>query len=378
MTRWTPWTDEQTRYIAETSEKLLVFGKALFTRGTITDVVAWSRLDREHDAYKIHSLYWAFVGDGLKFANQTGLFVDDDEGEAAGLRGAAIDRALSAAFNARVDMYRWDPTFRAFDFLDRLSSALGQAQRHDDFDEQGFTFIPEPGYPWPRDPRRPVEGFRYWSARRGKLVTPERPGWLMPLPDTVSDHASRWGVNPCLVFPPDDSKTDPSGPVMGLLGGQRVMVGHAMQLSTRGGGWHKVLDNAIRGVRSCGGLLFPSLSVGPVPATNFGPVVLVANLELVLNGLRPYRKRGRNPVWVYETDAWTVTTGTLMGEVAGRLFDELHGHEDYLTGGMWTAGPPATVFSSAAGIVDPIDTTKKLAASVKRRMRAWKRGMSAE
>lgn len=375
-TRWTPWDEEQTRFVAETGEKLLTFAKQIFTRGTVTDVVVWSRLDREHDEFRLHVLYWALVGDGLKFARQTGMLLADEE--EGGLRGATLDSALSRAFGTRVEMFRWDPHVMAFDFLDRLSSAVGQAaERPDDFEEQSFTFIPEPGYPWPQDPRKSVEGFRYWSTRKGGFVTPERPGWLMALPDSVSDHASRWGVNPCRVFPPDDSRTDPSGPVMGRLGNQEVMVAHAMQLRTGAGGWHKLLDSAIRGVKDCGGLLFPSLSVGPVPATNFGPIVMVANLELVLNGLRPYRKRGVNPVWVYETDAWTITTGVLMGEVAGRLFEELHGHEDYLTGSMWTIGPPPTVFGGPAELSDPIDTTKKLGTSIKQRMRRWKRGMSA-
>ena len=373
MIEWSTWSPEQAAFVEKLSKRMFAWGQASLTRGTVTDVVAWSYYEPSK-TYRYHPISFALIGNGLKFAMQLGLLREDDDD--AGLRGPNLDYSLGRALGRKVEHLRYDPHVSAHSLFDAMPSAIGQALDDElPFDEQSWTFIPEPGYPWPRDPKLSTDGFAYWSSKAGKMVHPARPAWLIELPARIDrDERERYGVNPCLVFPSDDSRTDPAGPVMGNLGGIDVMVGHAMHL--RANGAARTLDAAIEGVRSCGGLLFPSLSIGPVPATNFGPVVLVANLELVLAGLRPYKKRGRNPVWVYNTDAWTITTGSLMTDIAGLIFDELHGHEDYLRSEMWTLGPPATAFGGPSGYSDAIKTTKQLSSAVKRRAKTWNRRLT--
>jgi hypothetical protein len=132
-----------------------------------------------------------------------------------------------------------------------------------------------------------------------------------------------------------------------------------------------------RAIRKCGGLLFPSLAVGIVPATNFGPVVLVADLEVVLPSLRPYKKgRGNWPIAVYNTDAWTGVTTHFMGEGAHELREELTASPDtnwMYRGDFWVLGPPLR-----ADRADLIPSTKKLRTTLSKRARIYRRELSGQ
>lgn len=342
----------------------------VFARGTMTDVVYWVN---SNGYARI-----AFVGDPLKMASTFGLL--DGVGETSPYLGGQIGRAIRSEMGVPLTqhelLYDWENQVVGLgDLLDRLSgqTAWQWVEAHQaPIGDEGVRvgFIPEPGYPWP------AEGNRYWSAKQRKWLPSKEPGWLIQVESRDEPGVMVPGVNPCVVFPPDETKTKPGGPICGELNGAPLMVTHAMQLldPDEHGARHKVLDTAIAGIKGCGGLLFPSLAVGPIPATNFGPIVLVAHLELVLDSLLPYRRhKRRRPCWVYGTDAWTATTSGLLRETALELFDELHGDDHWIGRHISTLGLPASTSGSlfAHQDIEPLKNTKQLASSLKKHMRGW-------
>lgn len=386
------WSPAQLAFARAWSAALLAFGKAAFVRGTITDVVAWTdpgEFERPNKNYT--SLRVALVGDGVKVSRAFGYFSaagdrDLDTGAAPGPVAYAAKRLLGAPEMARdVDRYR-------ISLSDLLSRLEGQASHEFcdahgiemPFTETSMRLLVEPGYPWPSDDR---PGLVYWSAKKEKLIAPERPAWLILVEDREKVGKTKLGVNPCAVFPPEPQRR--TWPLWGRAGKQDVIVAHSMTLLETpdapafpflGSKFHKHADTAIASVRGCGGLLFPSLSIGVVPASNFGPITLVGHLGLVLDGLKPYKERGHDATsWVYAHDAWTVSTGELMREVAEKLFDELHGNEDFMYGyNIWALGPPAELFGGPSEGSSPLRTVRDLVTAVKRRGVPFRRGMSRE
>jgi len=375
------WTPDQLAFVRSWTEALLAFGKDAFVRGTVTDVVAWEG----QSTPRYSSFHFAFVGDAVKLATTFGYTVTGDETDEqinSGAHTGPIARAARQHLRAKrmsEDLGR-DQIVLA-DFMDRLTGqAIGEFSR----DEMPFTeaygaWILNPGYPWPEDDSQP---FSYWSAKKKALISPERPGWLIEVEDD-STHEMVLGVNPCMVFPAEPQTQE--WPLWARAKSVDIIVAHSMSLPADLPTSHlpasyryKELPQAIEGVRACGGLLFPSLSYGPMPASNFGPLTLVGHMGLVLDGLKPYKKRGVDPAaWVYEHDAWTIKTRELMTGVAQRIFGEMHGHEDYTYGhNLWTLGPPAELFGGPSQGSRPIKTVAQLIAVAKRRGNIFSRSMT--
>lgn len=142
-------------------------------------------------------------------------------------------------------------------------------------------------------------------------------------------------------------------------------------------------------VADCGGWLFPSLAVGRIPSVTFGPLVLVASVELILQALKPYRTTRALPVNVYDTDTWTITARN-FAEASKLLYDQLTGQHDesvygqYGAMGMggphqWVLGAP-TSLSSFGGDFEPslITSTKALAGELRVRGKVWSSGTATE
>lgn len=381
------WSPEQLAFARAWSAALLAFGKQAFVRGTISDVVAWNAA--EPPGLKSYTdLRVAFVGDGLKVSRAFGYFSAEggenlDMGAMPGPISYAAKSLLKAPEMAR-DVGR--DKVGLSDLLQRLEGqgVYEFCAAHGielPFTETSMRLIIEPGYPWPRGD---APGLVYWSAKKGRLIEPERPAWLIEVMDRDDMHAI--GVNPCAVFPPEPQKR--AWPLWARAGKQDLIVAHSMTLLATpdapafpflGSKFHKHTDAAIESIKTCGGLLFPSLSVGAIPASNFGPITLVGHLGLVLDGLKPFRERGERTSWVYAHDAWTVSTGELMRDVAIRLFDELHGHEDYVYGyHIWSIGPPSELFGGPSEGSSPLNTVKELTTAMARRSRSFKRHFSRE
>jgi hypothetical protein len=129
-------------------------------------------------------------------------------------------------------------------------------------------------------------------------------------------------------------------------------------------------------------MLYPSLAVADVPATNFGPVCLFARVPLVVRMLKPYkqRTRGRPAVTVYNTDAWTDVTRDFVGSRAAELFDQLTGRwEIRYAEHMMTLGPRIMEDVRTFGPdVKRLTSMSQLRTALNRKRGRWHEGMTAE
>lgn len=222
------------------------------------------------------------------------------------------------------------------------------------------TLMPEEGIPWSPH-ATPTE---WYSAKKRKSFVTKEPSWVGKVKDREGHE--QWGADFCHLAAHSEPTTRM---IVMSLGDTDVMLTHCVPLERVG--------EKSAAIRQCGGLLFPSLACSLIPATNFGPLVLVADPMLALAGLRPYKKRGAWPITLYALDAWTETTSGFLGEGAAELFDELTGNT-FMTNwiykrSMWVLGPPFEEYKSAR-----IESTKALLSRLKTRSRKFSRDLDKE
>ena len=355
---------EENALLKKFADLLLAIGKDLFTRGTVKDAVAWEGRHGLRVAWVMNPkrMYAAGIGHDahMPFYGRWAAAVFERHGLRAGI-------------------FEYEHKLLMNDFLERAANTLY------DVDEDGarITIIPEPGYPWPAP-----DG--YWSAKKNRLIRSDRPEWI--LPENVVDaarHIDSPGVDLCKLIPEvRDGVVGAQVATYGRSADDFFIVTHAMgtiEGMTRYGelegvaGW---AQNA-RHVVDCGGLLFPSMSVGKIPATNFGVGVLIADVGVVLNSLKPYLKRGMSaPSLVYSSDAWTGRTGSFMTDSAISAFEQLHGHSDYMyyvDQNIWPLGAPrAWAVTGPGELADEIYKTSALKRELRERFSIWTRGLEPE
>lgn len=356
----------------EFATRFFALGRALLGQRAVKDAFMW----REPGG----RLAVAWLMEPLAMALRFGFGSPDAEGT----QTSAVQRLLVAAFGKLSHSdFDYRDTIALYDLLSRLSNTFGGLDLMEGQPEAPFvTVIPEPGWPWP------TEGEVYFSAKRQKDERSRTPEWLIEVPgDERIGRGTQPGVDLCALMgmrPTDGSEAGLGDAVVARFPGEDVIVTHVV--SARGGDEVHEADSpaawaaAGRSVRACGGLLFPSLAVGPVPATNFGACVLVARVGLALQGVKPYRPRGRVLTWLYDTDAWTGRVGDYRSGWAIAAFDQMHGHSDYMytiENHAWPLGAPGGL-ALHGGPVEPtpIETTKRLNADLKRRFKVWKRDLS--
>jgi hypothetical protein len=327
----------------------------LFPRGWVVDAVAWVRDE---------TMYAAWVMPPEKLSRLVG----PDEGHMP-LKAEAVARALRSV-GLSDDDFRYERGEQvAYDFLDRLSNTF--YSHSDGNNGTRFTLIAAPGYPWPTD-----DGL-FFSAKQGRFLASEEPDWLLPEIIKKPDRGiSGFGVDLCGFWP---EPTYESAGLVYPMGSRYLIATHAMG-SFSGITRTRTWDENARVVRECGGLLAPSLAAGMIPATNFGPFVLVADVGIVLSSLKPFRRRGIAPAKVFNTDAWTVVTKELLEDGAMAAFDQLHGHADYLSYHSlqpWTIGTPERI-STAVDFVKRFDSVAQLEKALAKRMSIWKRDLDPE
>lgn len=139
---------------------------------------------------------------------------------------------------------------------------------------------------------------------------------------------------------------------------------------------NRLLD-LVKNLKSCGGLLFPSLAVGQLPTTGFGSCVLIAGATSILGNMHPYGISSKEKaVTVYNTDSWTETSSQFLGSLAEKLFDELTGarrYEDF--DHFYTLGP--LTITKRHGI-EIIKTTRQLFNILQERQQLWNRDLTYE
>lgn len=351
--------------LKKVADLLFEIGKDLFSRGTVKDAVAWE------------GQYGFRAGWVMSPKKMYGAGVAHDAN--VPFSGPYVSRALKAHGIVAVD-FEYEREMCMFDFLERLSNAMYDVT---DDEKVHLTIIPEPGYPWPAP-----DG--YWSAKKNRLIRSDRPEWM--LPENVVDearHVNSPGVDLCrFPRPPADDFVGAEVATYGRSDDDFFIVTHAMgtiEGTTRYGvlegvaGWEQNAQSVV----DCGGLLFPSMSVGKIPATNFGVGVLIADVGVVLNSLKPYLKRGMNaPSLVYSSDAWTGRTGSFTTDSAVAAFEQLHGHSDYMSyvdQNIWSLGAPrAWAVTGPGELADEILKTSTLKKELRERFSIWTRGLEPE
>lgn len=309
----------------------------------------------------------AFSGDPLRMKNYVlarGVpnfrnSFDLDLQRALGLPGETNDRGFPRS------QYFPDGAVLAGDLTDGIAAlsnqVLGTGQA------VVVTLIPTEGVPWsPENTPTPS-----YSAQHGTVSVASRPDWVRKV--EIAGEPQQLGADFCAHSPFVGGC--PGGAVVAAMDRSRspVVFIATHSLSLEEGQATRATAVAIK---QCGGLLFPSVAVGMVPATNFGELVLVADVMAVLQGLRPYKKRGRWPITVYASDAWTATTSTFVGRGAVELFEELTGSPDsdwIYKSDFWALGPP--IADEKARV---IPSTKKLRSVLSRREKLYPRTATAD
>jgi hypothetical protein len=344
------------------ADKLYAIGKELFPRGTVQDAVAWSGR---------YGTMVAWVMDAKRMP-AAGVAHDRQVPFSGRRAAAAFERQ-----GIRAETLKYEREMVMGDFLPRASNEFY------DWDDDGvsITMIPAPGYPWPAP-----EG--YYSAKRGKVLSSERPAWLYD--ENIVDEARNIdspGLNLCKMFPdPIGAKVGAEAARYGAKPDDYFIVTHAMgtvegmtRYGTVGGveGWE---ENAAK-VVECGGLLFSSMAIGPIPATNFGVGVMVADVGIVINSLKPHLKAGASPpAAIYDSDAWTGRTGSFLTDTAVAAFQQMHGHSDYTYYtdlNVWPLGAPrAWAHLGPGSDTEEIRKVTTLKKELRARFKLWKRDLS--
>ena len=242
------------------------------------------------------------------------------------------------------------------------------------------TLMPNEGSPWNYDD----DETPYYNAKKRKFFATPRPPWLttvMAEPDWGEPKVEMVGADFCQLV--DIIEASPYHPLTARFDSgydQPFIVTHSLDFTHRGIAPEMVANF----INECGGMLFPSLAVGALPAANFGAVCLVIDPTLILQSMKPYkRKRGNWPVVTYTTDVWTERMSTFLGRAAVRVYEELtggaSGWEYYANMHFWTLGPKVDL-DAAPGQINAkiVKSTKQLRTALKKRAKFWHRDMTAE
>jgi hypothetical protein len=354
--------------IAEVTLRLAAWAKTMLPRGTVRDVAGWIRPARPGWSPRA-----AFAFLGPPFALQRAFGFDFEKAPMVnhGDRlGATLARALGLDPGRRLETGE----IGLYQFLDGLEHMLKHVPAlglDPDIDTLDATVIPAPGYPW-QGP-----GTRFFSAAGRRWVEPPPPPWQGPDAEVEDHETGRMVKSPtvdwCQLSPVIEAPTGGWGHAR--LKGRSVLVTHVFDLAPGTLPGAATAGDVARAISRCGGLLRPSLAVGPIPATNFGPAVLVADPMLVLRALKPYRRpRTRYPVALYSTDVWTDTVGALQRSKGAHAWQELTGQTD-----AWYWMNPATGFEITGSLTGSgpqdateIDRTTMLARVLGQRFRRWR------
>jgi hypothetical protein len=221
------------------------------------------------------------------------------------------------------------------------------------------TIMPAEGSPW----NPGTDETEFYNARTGKISKTSKPDWLI---EVNTKDGVLLGADFCKLVP--RLRNTGGGHASMRLCGLDLLVTHSFSPAEARANY----------VRDCGGLLFPSLAVGEIPAAIFGTVVLVLDPMVVLQGMKPYRSgRRRWPIVTYSTDVWTETMHDFLGEAAHELYAQLTGQWAVSLYGrthQYILGPPVQSEGGPAG-GRVLGDTKGLGIVLARRSRIWTRDL---
>lgn len=241
-----------------------------------------------------------------------------------------------------------------------LSSSLNDA-------DVSVTLMPLEGSPW-HDYGEDPDCFWYYSAGKKKEICGRRP--LTTKVNTMEGIVP--GVDFCHIAP---RIKEVDGDIVGTIDGKdRLFLTRCINVSG-----DRQQGEIISSIKECGGMLYPSLSLSRVPATNFGILAMFARLPLALKSIKPTKQRGW-PVSVYNTDAWTGNIKFYTGRASAELYQQLTGQwEPYENSYMHVLGPSLeTDMPSGDLSIKKADTVSAIRSRLKRLDKLWKRGMSKD
>lgn len=288
----------------------------------------------------------------------------------------SFDRGMQRALGVDVGQTMSTPDEAYFVALDGIETAVVAAlglEEKFQYPSVFVTLMPNEGAPW-----NPGSAETEWySAKKRKIFKTSKPSWVIEgdVRNTETGRDEKGLVaDVCALVNPVSARGCGLA-VVGDLRGLQIFATHSFSLSGRG-----PEEDTAANIQRCGGLLYPSLAVGHLPASNFGPLTLFADVRLALLGTKPYKERGgRVEVPLYGTDVWTETTSHFLSAFARDLFLQLTGNPG--AGGVTNAPRYMAVLGPAIGgsggpAADDgrgalIPTTTKLASVLGKRMKLW-------
>jgi hypothetical protein len=328
------------------------------------DVLCWVRRPKD-GRFGI-----AFYGDALKMKLRA---LGHPLNNADANLDLSLQRALGYPAAARRERGFVHPAVQTMEYPDPYISGVIEGIESLCNDRLGMdgavdvTLMPLEGSPWSPD----NDPTAYYSAKTGKLGETKRPEWLI---EVDARDGQQLGANYCAIA--QRISHCRTAAVAARFVGRRAepfLVTHCSGVFERYGASPQETAKAIN---ACGGFLYPSTAVAPVPATNFGELVFVCDPSIILPAMRPYKQRGRWPVAVYDTDVWTETTGYFFGEGAVELLQEL---TDVDPRGFISKSD----FCVLGPAVDPqanvlVPSTKKLRTTLAKRAKLYTRDLDAD
>lgn len=359
----------------DAARKLLAWAKDRLGRGTVSDVFAWR--SPADPRYRHFALYGkaetlsARLGFERLLHNQ-GLWLDGSLARAFGVSSPHMRSGYpTTPFLSNVGPHE---EFGAYRLLDAIDTTLARHALHTDDDLVHTAIITAPGYPYFGP------GTAYYSAAKGRRFAAPTPPWEKYAEAHTRAGVLRRGMRPVADWCQLARRSQVGAASISLVRGADppLFVTHSLDL---GGGWRH--DEAALEILRCQGLLFPSLAVGPIPASQFGPCSLFASADLVRRELKPFRSRGQQTdVVLYATDAFTPVTSEIVTELAAKLYDQLTGRAGselftYGTPHLYMAGIPTDDETSEVEGGAPLVTTLADAERrLKKRFKVWRGPMT--
>lgn len=306
----------------EAAKLLKVFCDHVFGNRTVLDVYLW-------DTGK--ELKYACIGHGHKLTNAFRLG-NDEKGDSLASKWP-INRGHNRSGNGYLETiagqffgdehghngYWHDDKIYPHDILSGLAANI---RHYLGVDEEEITIevilMPIQGRPWWGTPGA------FYSVKSKGWLPAEKPSWeIGPVEVQVSgEYKNVMVADLCKVSPRLEPKEGWDRSVYLPSGKDRIIFTHSFHLENHPDS-EEDLDAAIQ-IASCGGLLYPSIAIGTMPAHDFLGATLFLSPWSVMDGVRDKDSRTK----VYNTDAWTPTTRGLITEYAYRWYQELCGLQD--------------------------------------------------
>lgn len=203
----------------------------------------------------------------------------------------------------------------------------------DEYDEISLFYLIDTknGYPY-------ADGSNtYYSAKEQKIFHTKVP------PTRTKDEDGEYKINPCSIFNTKEILNSNNYNITLSLPNYKygkLVVTHCFdsirRLGIKYSSEHdedltESQKSIAESIKSCGGLLFPSIAISDIPATQFGFNVMVLNTDLIKGWFdKKPRVVKTLPYYIYNTDGYTGTSAAYFGEFSRHLYNECYDGMDIM------------------------------------------------